>query len=255
MRAPTLSPYLSLSCRAAASRSATSIETWLSPVTMNKSLNDLRFTQFRDGLVVEAKLASEDFVAVLAERRRRPLHGAGGLRELERNPEHLQGADGGMLDRFDHLTRRRLRIIESIGDRVDLPAGDSRRLELGEPRIGVIVRQRLVDHAVDQRPVLDPRAVAGKALILRPFGMPEHLGDARELTFVSDPERDHRVGGPIGGIRHDARMSIAEPAGVAAGGEIVGGHVDEHRERRFVERDLDLLALAGAVARVKRRED
>src|SRR6516164_1900320 len=230
MRAPTLSPYLSLSCRAAASRSGTAIETWLSPVTMNKPLNDLGLAQFGDGLVVEAELASEDFVAVLAERRRRAPHRAGGIRELERNPEHLQGADGGMFDRFDHLTRRRLRIVESFDDRVDLAARNSCRLELGEPRVGVIVRQRLVDHAVDQRPVLDPRAVAHKALILRPYGMAEHLGDARELAFVSDPERDHRVGGLIGGIRHDARMPIAEPAGVAAGGEIVGGHVDEHRE-------------------------
>src|ERR1700747_3517536 len=89
MRAPTLSPYLSWSCRAAASRSGTAIETWLSPVTMNKPLNDLRLAQFGDDLVVEAKLAGKDFVAVLAERRRRAPHGAGGIRELERNAETL----------------------------------------------------------------------------------------------------------------------------------------------------------------------
>jgi hypothetical protein len=33
---------------------------------MNKPLNDLRLAQFGDGLVVEAKLASEDFGVVLA---------------------------------------------------------------------------------------------------------------------------------------------------------------------------------------------
>src|SRR5215510_14472618 len=98
MRDETLSPYLSLTGRAAASSCGTAIETWLSTVTMNKALNDLRLAQFGDGLVVEAKLASEDFVAVLAERRRRAPHGAGRIRELERNPEHLQDADGGMLD-------------------------------------------------------------------------------------------------------------------------------------------------------------
>src|SRR5262249_61583214 len=102
MRAPTLSPYLSLSCRAAASRSCTAIETWLGPVTMNKPLNDLRLAQFGARLVVEAKLASKNFLAVLAERRRWAPHGAGGIRELERNPQHLQGADGGMLDGLDH---------------------------------------------------------------------------------------------------------------------------------------------------------
>src|SRR5215831_5127534 len=255
MRAPTRSPYLSWRCRAAASRSGTAMETWLSAVIMNKPLNDLRLAQFGDGLVVEAKFAREDFVAVLAERRRWAPHGAGGIRELERNPEHLQGADGGMLDGLDHVARGRLRIVERLGDRVDLPAGNSHRLELGEPCIGVIVRHRLVDHTVDQRPVLDPRAVARKTLILRPFGMTEHFGDARELTFVSDSERNHPIRGLISRIRHDARMPVAEPPGVAPGGEIARGYVDEHRQRRFVERDLDLLALAGAVARVERRED
>src|SRR6516162_4955069 len=111
MRAPTRSPYLSWSCRAAASRSGTAIETWLSPVTMNKPLNDLRLAQFGDGLVVEAKLASEDFSVVLAERRRGAPQGAGGTRELERIPELLQGADGGMLEVLDHVPRGCLRII------------------------------------------------------------------------------------------------------------------------------------------------
>src|SRR5215469_600341 len=87
-------------------------------------------------------------------------------------------ADGGMFDGLDHVTRGCLRIIERLGDRVDLPAGDSHCFELGQPGIGAIMRQRLVDHAVDQRPVLDPRAVAGKARIARPFRMAEHLGDA-----------------------------------------------------------------------------
>src|SRR5258708_29090274 len=122
MRAPTLSQYLSWSCRAAASRSGTAIETWLSPVTMNKPLNDLRLAQFGDGLVVEAKLAGEDFIAVLAERRRRAPHGAGGIRELERNPPHLQGAHRGIVDRLDHPTRRRLRIIGRFRGRVALSA-------------------------------------------------------------------------------------------------------------------------------------
>src|SRR5262249_24136812 len=133
MRAPTRSPYLSWSCRAAATRSGTAIETWLSGVTMNKPLNDLRLAQFGDGLVVEAKLASEDFGVVLAERRRWAPHGAGGLRELERNPKHLQGADGGMFDGLDHVARGRPRLIRCLGDRVDFPAGESPCVERVQP--------------------------------------------------------------------------------------------------------------------------
>src|SRR5260370_41800239 len=106
MRAPTLSPYLSWSCRAAASRSGTAIETWLSPVTMNKPLNDLRLAQFGDGLVVESKLAGEDFIAVLAERRRRAPHGAGGIPGLERDSQDLQRAPGGILHLLAYPTPR-----------------------------------------------------------------------------------------------------------------------------------------------------
>src|ERR671936_795707 len=57
-----------------------------------------------------------------------------------------------------------------------------------------------------------PRAVAGEACILGPFGMAQHLGDARELALVSYPQRDHGIGGLIGRIRHDAGMAVAEAA-------------------------------------------
>src|SRR5439155_23249217 len=88
-----------------------------------------------------------------------------------------------------------------------------------------------------------------------PFGMAEHVGETRELTFVSHAERDHGVRGLIARIRHDARMAVAEAASVAAGSEIARGDVDEHRKRRLVERELDLLAVAGALPRIERRED
>src|SRR5260370_32877007 len=116
MRAPTRSPYLSWSCRAAASRSGTAIETWLSPVTMNKPLNDLRLAQFGDGLVIEAKLAGEDFVAVLAERRRRGPQGAGGIRAIGRNPAQLHGAQRGSNDCLSHSLRARAATRGGSGD-------------------------------------------------------------------------------------------------------------------------------------------
>src|SRR5262245_33590803 len=98
---------------------------------MGKSLDDVLPAQFGNRPSVESKLPGENFLAVLAERRRWTPHGASGVGELERNPEHLQGAGRRMLDGFDHLARGRLRVIERFGDRVDLPAGDPRGLELG----------------------------------------------------------------------------------------------------------------------------
>src|SRR4029453_1247666 len=72
---------------------------------------------------------------------------------------------------------------------------------------------------------------------------------------VPPSQPEHGVLGLIARIRHDARMAVAEAAGVAAGSEIARGHVDEHRKRRLVERELDLLALAGSLPRIERRED
>ena len=50
-------------------------------------------------------------------------------------------------------------------------------------------------------------------------------------------------------------MAVAEPAAALAGHQHVRRHIDQHRQRRLVERDFDLLALAGAGSCIERRED
>src|SRR5215813_6329215 len=162
-------------------------------IFMVLALDHLVPAQFGNRLVVQAELAGKNFFAVLSERRRRAPHGAGGIGELEGNPEHLQGADGGMRDGLDHGARGRVRIIERLRDRVDLAAGNPRRLELGEPGIGAIVGQCFIDEGIDHGSVLDPRAVARKPRILGPFGMAEQFGHAPELALVANSDRDHRV--------------------------------------------------------------
>src|SRR5215470_2453449 len=130
---------------------------------------------------------------------------------------------------LDHL------VPAQFGNRLvvqaELAGGNPSRLELGEPGIGAVMRKCLVDEAIEEAPVLHPCAVARKARILGPFGVAEHSGHAREL------------------------VPVAEPVGVAAGRKIARGHVDEHRERRFVKREFHLLALAAAMARVERGQD
>ncbi len=97
--------------------------------------------------------------------------------------------------------------------------------------------------------------LAAKRGSLGPFRMAEHLGGAGELGVVADRQRHHGVGGAIGGVGHDARMAVAEPAAALAGDQHVRRDIDQHGERRRIERDVDLLALAGAMARVERRQD
>src|SRR3954452_18973292 len=191
MRGPTASPYFSLSCRAAAAMSGTTMETWFKPVIMTLPSrpaalcsDDFLLAQLRDRLLIQPQLALEDFIVVLPERRRCAPHRAGGVGELERDPQHLERADGGMLDRLDHVARGRVRIVKRVGDRIDPPAGNPHCHELVEPDVGVVVRKRLVDEAVDHVAVLDAGAVAGEARMLRPFGIPQLLGDKSELALV-----------------------------------------------------------------------
>ena len=160
-----------------------------------------------------------------------------------------------MLDGFDHAARSGMRIIKRLGNRIDPAAGNADRLELAQPVLGRILRERGIDQAVDEIAVLDARAIAAKALVLRPFGVAQNLGGARKLPLVSDCERHHGVGGPIGGVGHDAGVPVAETAALAAGDKIVRGDINQHRERSLVQRKLHLLPLARAPTRVKRRKN
>src|SRR3954452_5103086 len=97
MRGPTASPYFSLSCRAAAAMSGTTMETWFKPVIMTfpsrpvaLCSDDFRMAQLRDRLSVQPQLALGDFVVLLPESRRCGPHRAAGIGKLERDPEHLE---------------------------------------------------------------------------------------------------------------------------------------------------------------------
>src|SRR5262245_46089002 len=72
--------------------------------TLQSPQSDHLFTpHLRDLVRVQPQLAGENLLVVLAEHRRRAPHRAGRVRKFERDAEHLQGADGGMLDGLDHV--------------------------------------------------------------------------------------------------------------------------------------------------------
>ena len=137
-----------------------------------------------------------------------------------------------------------------------LPHGTPAALSLREPGVGVVALERLVDHAVDRARGSRP---AARLVVKR--GSSAHSGwpstSAVRANWPSLPTASAIMAsvGLVGGVGHDARMAVAEAAAALAGHQHVGGDVDQHGERGLVERDLDLLALAGALARVERRQD
>src|SRR5207344_2446606 len=96
----------------------------------------------RDCIRIVSQFVREDLIVVLAEERRRAAYGAGSVRKLEGDAEHLQLADAGMLDALDHAPRSGMGIIERLGNRVDPAAGDPHRLELAQPALSRVAGKR-----------------------------------------------------------------------------------------------------------------
>ena len=102
------------------------------------------------------------------------------------------------------------------------------------------------DHVVDVR---EPLGRARETGIVGPFGAADHAGKSDEV--MSRAALDHEEA-----VRRAER--VVDELRVAGIGEPEGPVVDAgvgHRDHRVVHRDVDVLALAGAVAVPQRRED
>ena len=82
----------------------------------------LSCAQLRDRARVMSKLGRTSSVCWPSSRRRDAAPSTRRVGELERDAEHLQRADGRVLDRLDHVARERVRVVERGGDRIDLAA-------------------------------------------------------------------------------------------------------------------------------------
>ncbi|MNE47022.1 hypothetical protein D3C80_1413980 [compost metagenome] len=100
----------------------------------------------------------------------------------------------------------------------------------------------------------DPRAVAGEARVLGPFGMPGDFAELAELAVVADGEDEVAVGGGEILVRHDVRVGVAHAPWRHAGGQVVHRLVGQAGHLHVEQGHVDVLAEAGLLAVRQRAE-
>ncbi|CPM74670.1 Uncharacterised protein [Bordetella pertussis] len=90
--------------------------------------------------------------------------------------------------------------------------------------------------------------VAGKARVLRQLRGAQRVGQRRELAVVAHRQEDRPGAGGQGFIRRDVRMRVAGARGHPAAVEVVRRVRMQQRQRAVVQRDVQELAQAAALA-------
>ena len=80
------------------------------------------------------------------------------------------------------------------------------------------------------------------------LGLPATSQNLRELAVVADRQDHVAVGGREVLVRHDVRVRVAHAARHRAADQVVGGLVGQAGDLHVEQRQVDVLALAGAVA-------
>src|SRR5688572_22257222 len=102
----------------------------------------------------------------------------------------------------------------------------------------------------------DAAGIRGEARVARQLGpLDDALAEKTEVTIGPASDRERAIAGVEELIGNDRWMGIAVPARFAAGDERALGDIDQRRQGRAEERDLNARAAAVALAREERGAD
>ena len=193
-------------------------------------------------------------MCVLAEQRRRTAVLHRGFRQPQRAGDERNNAG----HRVRHLNLRaaglHLRVFEDVGDGVDRPARHTDLFEQRDPGGGA-ARQREFAHQRDQHiAVGDARRVGDEARIVGPLRVVDGAAEACELAVVADRQDHETVLGRKVLVRHGVRVGVAHALRRAAI-QMVHALVGEAGDLHVEQADVDVLADAGAVARLYGGQD
>ncbi len=96
--------------------------------------------------------------------------------------------------------------------------------------------------------MLHARRVGGETFVARPLALARHVAELRELAVVAHGQDHVAVGGREILVRHDVRVRVAHAARHRAADQVVGGLVGQAGDLHVQQRQVDVLARAGAVA-------
>ena len=172
--------------------------------------------------------------------------------EPQRAGHHGHLARRGVWQAEGELARLRLRVGEHTVHRVDRAAGDTGRFERGDP----VVHRLPADGRAQQRGEFEPVAhaigIAQEPGIVRERRQAQHVAQPLVLTVVSGGHDDAAVAGAEGLVGHDARVPVADARRDLARHQVVHRLVREVGHLNVEQREVDVLATPGGVARLQR---
>ena len=187
---------------------------------------------------------------MLAEQRRGPVDGAGRRGELHRRADRVHPADGRMVQFHHHVAGERVRVGEHLTMVHHRACRHAHLLEFGQPfvaRPGLHHGLEDLDQLVIVR---HPVGAGPEARVLRQVGPAEHVADAEPEVLLRAADREIAVLRLEDLVGRAAAVALADPLRRLPGREIGRRLIDAERHGALVERDIDMLALAGAGAAV-----
>ena len=198
---------------------------------------------------IDAKQVAQHLVAMLAEQGRRDRRGHGVPGQLERRGDqrHLPRAWVRNLD--DHVARPRFRRRQRRADAAHLAAGNARAAQCAEP-VGDGARgDRRLDQGEQGGAIAHPRLVGGEARVRGETRQAEQIAKPAKLAIIANRDDQGAVRRREELIGHDRLMAVAEARRIRAGDQSGAADIGEHGELAIIERHVDMLADAVAVAR------
>lgn len=136
---------------------------------------------------------------------------------------------------------------EGLVEGVDRSGGHPGRQQDGGPVVCARGAEPLGQDVPEFDTVSDPVGVGAEAVVESETGIPDDLGERRELPVVAHREGDRPIRGRQGLVRGDARVRVAHAAGNHTGYGVGRGLVDHGRQQRAEQIHLHELPFTGGV--------
>lgn len=175
-------------------------------------------------------------------------HFAWGLRKLHGKPDRLHGAERGVIDLDDHLTRQRLRVAERLQHVVNGPARHTLLVQRRQPMRPRPGAEALAEDRLELLQVRHAVGAGDEARIGGELARVERFQHQQPMLLVGAADHEPAVGGLEGLVRRVERMGRAHRARRGARGERDSGLPIGLHQRGLVERGLDPLPFAGLEA-------
>ena len=200
---------------------------------------------------------AQDFRAVLAQARRRPLGRHALPVDRDRRAHARNGAALGRVASADRAACRDGPPAdrEDVGEIVDRARRHVHGLEPGQDVGAVEPRRQAAEMRNQLGAVHHPVGIGLVHRILRQARLAEHAAQLGELAVVAGRDDDVAVGDRKHLVGHDIGMRIADPLRHLAGDQEVERLVGEHADLRIDQRGVDMAAAAGLLALGERRQD